>query len=376
MTADINESDQLASDLPKQYELLGKIRVGGMGAIYKAQNRFTKQFCAIKVLRPDVADDPLTRQRFTVEAKAASSLKHPNICQVFDFGETQGDALYLVMEWIDGISLEDRVSVSGPLSEAEAIPIFLQVCSALSFAHTNHVVHRDLKPDNIMVTTDPKTGHYQVRLVDFGIAKVVKPDPGLPAVDGLTQTGTIVGTPSYMSPEQARAKQVDGRSDIYSFGCVMYFALSGAPPFLGDSFMDVLYKHVNVNAPPLDAKLKVSPALNVIMLKSLEKKIEDRYQSIEELATDLKKLSKGVKIGRKVLAKDRQQQRQNIIRVACFLLAFGLMYAFGIWMDKLAHPAPGATGAKGAAAGSDGASASKAADGHKTSATRRKKTKP
>jgi serine/threonine-protein kinase len=376
MSADANQTDLLAGDLPKQYELLGKVRTGGMGTIYKAQNRFTKQFYAIKVLHPEGARDPQTRQRFTVEAKAASSLKHPYICQVFDFGVTDGELLYLVMEWIDGISLEQKVTRDGPVPDAEAINIFLQVCSALAFAHSNHLVHRDLKPDNIMLSRDPKSGANQVHIVDFGIAKVIKPDGGSkPSVEGLTQSGTVVGTPSYMSPEQARAKLVDKRSDIYSCGCVMYFALSGRAPFLGDSYMDVLYQHVKEPPPIIDPKLKVSPKLILIMLKSMEKRPEDRYQTMEDLAGDLRRLAKGVGIRLKPLARDREKFRKNMVAIASFLLAFALVYALSIWLQNAAPP-PGSTAGQAPDAHGQSSSAkeSKAGKVHRPQTVSHKKT--
>jgi serine/threonine protein kinase len=339
MSADTDQSDLLGSDLPKQYELLGKIRTGGMGAIYKAQNRFTKHFYAIKVLHPEGANDPQTRQRFTIEAKAASSLKHLNICQVFDFGVTDSELLYLVMEWIDGISLDEKVSRDGPLPDSEVIHIFLQVCSALAFAHANNVVHRDLKPDNIMLSRDPKNGANVVHIVDFGIAKVIRPDgSSKPSVEGLTQSGTVVGTPSYMSPEQARAKVVDKRSDVYSLGCVMFFALSGRAPFLGDNYMDVLYQHVKEPPPIIDPKLKVSPKLIMIMLKTMEKAPDDRYRSMEDLAGDLRRLAKGVGIHLKPLAREREKFRKNALAIASFLLAFAVIYAVSIWLQNLGHP--------------------------------------
>ncbi len=335
MSANADQSDLLASDLPKQYELLGKIRTGGMGAIYKAQNRFTKQFYAIKVLHPEGANDPQTRQRFTIEAKSASGLKHPNICQVLDFGVTDSNLMYLVMDWIDGISIEQRVDRDGPIADSEVMNIFVQIGSGLSFAHSHNVVHRDLKPDNVMLSRDVKSGAIVVHIVDFGIAKVVKPDgSSKPSVEGLTEAGTIVGTPGYMSPEQARAKAVDCRSDIYSLGCVMYFALSGRPPFMGDNYMDVLYQHVKEPPPLLDPKLKVSPKLVLLMLKTMEKKPEDRYQTMDDLVSDLKKLAKGGGIRLKPLARDREKVRKTVTTIASFLVMFALVLALSLWSQN------------------------------------------
>jgi len=348
MNLEANQLDPLVKDLPKQYEMLGKIRTGGMGAIYKAQNQFTKQIYAIKVLRQEGAHDPLTRQRFIAEAKAAGSLRHPNICQVFDFGVTESETLYLVLEWIDGISLDEKVSRSGPLADNEAVSVFIQICSALALAHANGIIHRDLKPENIMLTRDKDNGASLARLIDFGIAKVVSAQgESKISEEGLTQNGTVVGTPAFMSPEQARAKHADFRSDVYCFGCVMYFALSGKPPFNGDNYLDVLYQHVKEPPPPLDPKLKVSAQTDLIMRKCLEKKPEDRYQSMDELIADFKKVSQGVNIKRQPLAQEREKVKSRLLWWLQAVAVFIAVFLFSIWMQNLASPsekAPAKTG--------------------------------
>lgn len=163
---------QLLRELPQQYELLGKISQGGMGAIYKARNRYTKTFFAIKVMRPETAKDEKALLRFCVEAKAASSLRHPHICQVHDFGLTENKMPYLVMDWIDGVSLRHKVERDGKVSAQDAIRIMQQVAQALGHAHQNKIIYRDLKPDNVMLTRDAE-GRTIVHLVDFGIAKVL-----------------------------------------------------------------------------------------------------------------------------------------------------------------------------------------------------------
>jgi eukaryotic-like serine/threonine-protein kinase len=335
MSAETSDSDILSSDLPKHYELLGKVRSGGMGAIYKARNLQTKQFCAIKVLRPEAAHDPETRKRFTIEAKAARSVKNPNICQVYDFGVTDSQTMFLVMEWIDGISLEEKVRRDGLCSDSETVNIFLQISSALGHVHGRNIVHRDLKPDNIMLTRDRKSGVTQVHLVDFGIAKVLHGPNSVPSMDGLTRAGTIVGTPTYMSPEQARGVAVDPRSDIYSLGCVMYFAISGHPPFMGNSYMDVLYHHLHSHPPEFAADLAVPAALTSVMLKCMEKKLEDRYQSMDELTADLKRLTKGVAIERKILARDREQIRGRVKWILQFVAVFAAVYALSLFMQNV-----------------------------------------
>lgn len=319
---EIARPDLLQNELPKQYTVLGEIKSGGMGAIYKVENRFTKVIHAIKVIKPESAKDAATRQRFIVEAKAASSLKHPNICQTFDFGVSDNHVLYLVMEWLTGISLQQKVSRDGPLSKGEAITIFQQVASALIHAHEHNVIHRDLKPDNIMLSFN-QNGGTMVHIVDFGIAKVMSDNT--PSKDGLTQAGALLGTPMYMSPEQASGDSVDQRADLYSLGCVMYFALSGKPPFIGNSMLDTLYQHVHKPPPPIDAALKISSDMLSIMMKALEKKPEDRYQDMNQLLADLNKLANGDTVRPRLLARDRKKIRSGVLLPVIFLAGFAIV---------------------------------------------------
>ncbi|MFA7339471.1 MAG: serine/threonine-protein kinase [Candidatus Obscuribacterales bacterium] len=319
MSAEIDQPDLLQNELPKQYQVLGQIKAGGMGAIYKVENRFTKVIYAVKVINPENAKDASMRQRFIVEAKAASLLKHPNICQTYDFGVSENHVLYLVMEWLSGISLQQKVSRDGPLPAAEVTAIFQQVASALTHAHENSVIHRDLKPDNIMLSRDQKGGTV-VHIVDFGIAKVISDNT--PSKDGLTQAGALLGTPMYMSPEQANGDPVDQRADLYSLGCVMYFALSGKPPFLGNSLLDTLYQHVHKPPPPLDASLKISNDMISIMMKALEKKPEDRYQNMNQLLADLNKMAKGHNVKPRLLARDRKKIRSGLLLPILFIAGF------------------------------------------------------
>lgn len=332
--ADHNQFDTLTPDLPPQYELLSKVSEGGMGAIYKVRNRYTNLYYAIKVLRPENANDKEMKERFIFEAKAASMLKHPNICQVHDFGITQNQMPYLVMDWIEGISLGKKVSRFGPLSASEAIPIFQHVAAALAHAHQHRVIHRDLKPDNIMLARGDKEGPVGVYLVDFGIAKVLDSGGDITQSLGLTKTGMVVGTPLYMSPEQARGKDVDNRSDIYSLGCVMYFALAGKPPFVGDSFADTIYQHINSTPPELDPKAKIPGDLKTVMLKAMEKRPEDRYANTEEISTDLKKLTKGVSLDLGPLAAEREKSRKMIMTILTFVVSFVVVYAASVFLNS------------------------------------------
>lgn len=319
--------------LPEQYQLIGQVSQGGMGAIYKVKNRYTGGNFAVKVLLKEFAENDEMRQRFVVEAKAASALKHPAICQVHDFGINQGTP-YLVMDWIDGVSLQSKVRRDGPMNAEEAIYVFLQMASALSEAHRNMVVHRDLKPENIMLTR-ASDGH-GVRIVDFGIAKVLGEDDDIVKSQGLTKSGVVLGTPLYMSPEQALGRRVDQRSDIYSFGCVIFATLTGMPPFIGETFVETANKHISEAPPPIHPDLKVPNGLKMIMLRAMEKKPEDRYQTVDEIYADLKKLTKGVSIGKVTLASEKQKRRKQILTIVVFVIAFIVMFvAGGLLQDAL-----------------------------------------
>jgi len=333
-------SNPLLQELPNQYELIGKVSQGGMGSIYKAKHRYTGVFAAIKVIRPEHTKDLNAMLRFKFEAKAAHSLKHPNICAVHDFGVTPGGLPYLVMDWIDGISLARKVIRDGPLPLAEVASIFQQVTQALAHAHQGKVIHRDLKPENIMLTTD-RRGNSVVHVVDFGIAKRMQDEDETqtPSDGGLTRTGIIVGTPLYMSPEQARGLQVDGRCDIYSLGCVMYFALAGTPPFIGPTIIDTINMHLN-DPPEFSPSLKIPADAKMIILRSMEKAPDDRYQSMEELSADLEKLTKGVSVDRKVLAGERKLNRKRVAIAACFIIGFIVTYGISLLLQTLLDASP------------------------------------
>jgi eukaryotic-like serine/threonine-protein kinase len=328
--------DSVTLDLPQQYELLGQISQGGMGSVYKARNRYTGSFFAIKVMTIDPAKEEKALQRFIVEAKAASSLKHPRICLVHDFGLTPSKLPYLVMEWIDGISLGKKVYRDGPIRANEAIRIFQQITAALIHAHDHKVIHRDLKPDNIMLTRDA-AGSTEVHLVDFGIAKVLTDDDSdITQSLGLTSAGEVVGTPIFMSPEQAKASsRIDKRSDVYSLGCVMFFVLTGEPPFIGESVLDTMVKHLNEPPPEIPSSFAVPADLKKIVFKCLEKSVDDRYQSMDELAADLKKLTKGVSVRHGPLSGERKSTRKKLFGMVWFILGFLLMYGISIWVQNL-----------------------------------------
>jgi serine/threonine protein kinase len=331
-----DEEAAFLSELPKQYKLLGKISQGGMGAIYKAQNKYTGALFAIKVIKLESVRREKDLQRFVIEARAASLLKHPRICRVHDFGLTESKMPFLVMDWIDGIALSRKIQQDGRMSVPEATYIFQQISSALEHAHSNKVVHRDLKPDNIMLDRDAD-GRTQIYIVDFGIAKVMKDEEKGPEEKSqLTSTGTFVGTPLFMSPEQARASStIDHRSDLYSFGCMMYYVLTGEAPFIGNSAIDTIAKHLHQTPADFPARFKIPPDLRAIVFKCMEKNVEERYQSAVQLSEDLKKLEKGVGIKHRPLVHEREKKRKQLVRIGAFILGFAAMYGISIGMQYL-----------------------------------------
>lgn len=323
-TALSRQPEPLEQLVPEQYQLISKLSDGGMGSVYKAQNRFTGKLFAIKVLLPELAEDNEFRQRFISEARAASSLKHPHICPVHDFGVTADQSLYLAMDWIDGISLQAKVQANGPLDIGTSLLVYKQIAAALADAHQHQIVHRDLKPDNIMLTNHDSPASIHTYLVDFGLAKIMGSEAN--ESQGLTSVGMAVGTPMYMSPEQARAMDVDGRTDIYSLGCVMYFALAGHAPFRADTAMDTMFMHINETPEEFDPKLKVPADLRSIVFKSMEKAPENRYQNVDLLLADLNKFAKGIRLGKVSLSSEEEKKRQKKITVLLFIVGFVVMY--------------------------------------------------
>ncbi len=270
-----------------KYEILEVLGGGGMGLVYKAKHLLMNRTVAIKMLLPEVIGSETALARFQQEAQAASSLNHPNILTVFDFGQTADGKPYLVMDYLEGKALSEVLDKEGHLPLARAVPIFIQICSGLAHAHQKGVIHRDLKPANIMLVDFEGQADF-VKIVDFGIAKLLSKEDGHSV--NLTQTGQIFGSPLYMSPEQCRGTGLDARSDIYSLGCVMYRTVSGESPFLGQDALEAMFKQVNdVPRPFSDCcpDFKIPPNFEAIVTKALEKEPQNRYQSMLELRKDL-----------------------------------------------------------------------------------------
>jgi serine/threonine protein kinase len=277
------------------YRITSKLGAGGMGEVFLAQDTRLERKAAIKFLPAEVAADPERRKRFLNEAKAASALNHPHVCIVYDVGETDDGLLFIAMEFVEGQPL-DALLKQGPLAISRVVEIAVQVADALDAAHASRIVHRDIKPANISLNE-----RGQVKVLDFGLAKRIPHGTGLGGVTQdlqQTQQGQVLGTPSYMSPEQALGKDLDHRTDIFSMGVVLYELTTGQRPFSGASFAEIVNKIVNAQ-PPAIARLNydVPPELERITLKCLQKSPERRYQSARELMVDLKDLGRELDAG-------------------------------------------------------------------------------
>lgn len=270
-----------------RYEVIEVLGQGGMGTVLKARHANLSKIVAIKVLNTAVLVDETSKARFEIEAKAGSKLCHPHLVQVFDYGFTRGGEPYLVMEFIQGESLEQIVSEYGRLSSAEFLATFTQICRALHFIHSNNIVHRDLKPSNIMIQIIGEERY--AKLLDFGIAKVLS-DSDYPA-QHLTATGAVFGSPLYMSPEQCQGNKTDARSDIYSLGVVMYRCLAGVPPFCGENALQTIFKHVSAKPEPIPCQDDTDSQIAAIVYRCLEKDAAARFQSANDLLAALNKIA-------------------------------------------------------------------------------------
>ncbi len=277
-------SDQGPTVFNGRYELLRHIARGGMADVYLARDELLDREVALKVLFPEFANDPNFVERFRREAQAAANLNHPNIVGIYDWGQERG-TYYIVMEYVAGRSMSDVLRSTGPLQPDRAAEIAADVASALSTAHQAGLVHRDVKPGNILVSDGGV-----VKVADFGIATALA--GGTDA--GLTQHGSVMGTATYFSPEQAQGKQVDGRSDLYSLGVVLYEMLAGVPPFQADTPIAVAYKHVQERPESLaDRGVSVAKSLNAITMKLLAKNPTNRYPTADDLRSDLRRFLDG-----------------------------------------------------------------------------------
>ena len=289
-------AEPMAHRLAGRYEVRSLIGRGGMAEVHLGFDTRLSRVVAIKMLRRDLAQDSIFQARFRREAQSAASLNHPNIVAVYDTGEeiiedATGRSIavpYIVMEYVEGHTVKDLISDGTAVPINEAIEIVSGVLSALQYSHANHLVHRDIKPGNIMLTSDGK-----VKVMDFGIARALTDSQAT-----MTQTNAVVGTAQYLSPEQARGETVDARSDLYSTGVVLFELLTGRPPFKGDSAVAVAYQHVEQIPPTPSSILSDIPdSLDRVVLKSLAKNREDRYSSATAMLADLQRVAQGLDVG-------------------------------------------------------------------------------
>src|SRR5450755_2183203 len=270
-----------------RYRIMKLLGEGGMGQVYLAEHVAIEKRVALKVLRAEYATKGEIVTRFQQEAISASRIKHPNVLDVFDFGQLDNGCFFLAMEFLEGNDLADEITRRRVLDAATGIRVAMQICRALAAAHINGVVHRDMKPENVFLqrTAD---GEEIVKIVDFGIAQLrSKDDAVVETKRRLTRTGMIFGTPEYMAPEQASGKHADLRADIYAVGIIMYEMFTGAVPFTGETFLGVLTKHLNEPAPAMNAvypDLTISPQLQAVIMRALEKDPAVRYQTMLEFA--------------------------------------------------------------------------------------------
>jgi tetratricopeptide (TPR) repeat protein/predicted Ser/Thr protein kinase len=310
--------------LAERFEILQLLGQGGMGAVYKARDTELERLVALKLIRPELASHPEILRRFKQELILAREVTHRNVIRIFDLGQAQG-IKFITMEYVEGRDLKGQIHEKGKFTADEAVPVVLQIAAALEAAHTAGVVHRDLKPQNVMSDKDGR-----VYVMDFGIARSLEHQ-------GMTQTGALMGTPEYMSPEQAKGEKVDARSDLFALGIIFYEMLTGISPFKADTAMAMMFKRTQERATPLaQMNLGIPGVISDIVSKCLEIKTEERYQSAREVISDLEAWKGGAPHGTIMPTSRRIRyapvyQKWIVVGVAAGALAVGVFF----FRDKL-----------------------------------------
>ncbi len=318
--------------LARRYEVIEELGSGAMGRIYKVQDNKIGEEMAMKVLNPEITSEETTVQRFKNELRLARKITHKNVCRMFDFGDDQG-MIFITMEYVSGEDLKRTLMRIGQLSPGKAIFIAKQICAGLTAAHRMGVIHRDLKPQNIMLDQEGN-----VRIMDFGIARSTQ-------AKGLTATGVIIGTPEYISPEQLDEIELDRRSDIYSLGVILYEMLTGIVPFEGKTPLNVVLKHkTQVPKDPLAINPQIHHDLKKIVLKCLAKDREKRFRSAQELSEALSQIEAKLPLTKRIVPKKKNLEFEKIARAINMKhlklililgmltgIFFGLRLAVGRW---------------------------------------------
>ncbi len=299
----------------ERYDLIEELGTGGMGKVYKAFDKKIEEEIALKILRPDIAGDKKTLSRFSNELKIARKIVHKNVGRMYDLSEAEGTH-FITMEFVPGEDLKSFIKRSGKLTMGKALSIAKQVCEGLMEAHELGVVHRDLKPQNIMIDTEGNA-----RIMDFGIARTIH-------AEGLTAEGTVIGTPEYMSPEQAVGEETDQRSDIYSLGVILFEMLTGRIPFTGKTPISIAMKHKSETPPvPKAINTQIPRNLNWLILKSMEKNKSQRFQSVQELLSELVEIEEGTSVLKKIAAKKKVGMEVRMRRIRRYLIPGGIVLA-------------------------------------------------
>ncbi|MBX9947621.1 MAG: serine/threonine protein kinase [Candidatus Obscuribacterales bacterium] len=301
-----------------RYKIIKVIGRGGMGSVYQAHDLYIKRNVALKMLHREFASKPIIIQRFQKEVEAIAKLSHPGIVKVHDLGVSQDGSQFMVMDMVEGRSLDALLKERHHLPVKEALDIVTQVVESVEHAHANGVIHRDLKPSNIIISMDNQ-GMPKVRLVDFGIAKLIEPDGDS---SKLTQTGDLFGSPQYMSPEQCRGEKLDQRADIYAIGCIFFEMITGQIAFSDENAVKTILKHLNDPRPTVKKELNVPGSVMTVIDRCLEKRKQDRYENCDKLLCDLKKIEAGKLVkGHIASSKKRALIKPIILGIFAVLLA-------------------------------------------------------
>ncbi len=323
--------------LKEKFEVESFLGKGGMGSVFKAKENLSKKVFAVKLLNPQLINDELSVKRFEQEAKACMHLTHPHLTAVYEYGLAADGTPYIVMDYLEGKTLDELINEKNYLDHMQAVDLFIQICEGMQEAHSKGVIHRDIKPNNIMIT-NPAAGLDFAKLFDFGIAKVL-PDQQIDYTSDLTQSSDLFGSPAYMSPEQCRGLVLDQRSDIYSFGCVMYKTLTGSHPFEGKNFIDTVVKIITTEPQALkdaNSRIHLPANLEKVVLRCIAPDREHRYKTASMLRFDLERVRDGKPVSEfeseKTAKKPKRTKPQAsatpalIIGSALIALAGGLIF--------------------------------------------------